>query len=177
MLRVASLFSQVLSLIDRGKFNSAKRNRGAERHSKGFSSWDQFVGNLFGQVGGANSLREICGGLATSTGKMIHLGMNQAPKRSTLAYANSHRPWQLYEDVFYNLLEKCQFLAQTHGRKFRFNNPLKSLDSSTIDLCLSVFDWAKFRRTKGAIKLHLLLDHKGCMPSWALVTDGKTHDV
>ena len=177
MVKVTSCFAQALSLVDRYAFLKAVREHDAERGAKGFSCWDQFVAMLFCQLGAAHSLREICGGLATSMGKMVHLGLKAAPKRSTLAYANEHRPWQLYETVFYQLLAQCQTLAATKRRKFRFKNPLRLLDASVIDLCLSVFDWAKFRRTKGAIKLHLLLDHQGCLPCWALVTEGKTHEI
>jgi hypothetical protein len=132
---------------------------------------------LFCQMGGANSLREICGGLGTAMGKLVHLGLRQAPTRSTLAYANAHRPWQLYQTVFEDLLKSCQALAATKKRRFRFKHPLRSLDTSIIELCIEVFDWARFQRTKGAIKLHLQLDHQGCLPCWALVTDGDTNDV
>jgi hypothetical protein len=132
---------------------------------------------LFCQMGGANSLREICGGLATAMGKLVHLGLSQAPTRSTLGYANAHRPWQLYQTVFEELLKSCQALAATKKRRFRFKHPLGSLDASIIELCVEVFDSAKFQRTKGAIKLHLQLDHQGCLPCWALVTDGDTNDV
>lgn len=177
MVRTASCFSQVLSLIDRGDFQRAVREWEGEKGAKGFSCWDQFVAMEFCHLGSANSLREICGGLATALGKVIHLGIQEAPKRSTLAYANEHRPWQIYEAVFHSVLGRCQGLATTRGRKFRFKNPLRSLDASVIDLCLETFDWAKFRRTKGAIKLHLLLDHQGCLPCWALVTEGKKHDI
>lgn len=177
MVKVASCFSQVLSMVNRNLFERAVRRHGAERGAKGFSCWDQFVAMLFCQLGSAHSLREICGGLATSMGKLVHLGLGKAPGRSTLAYANAHRPWQLYQSVFEDLLVQGQSLAATKRRRFRFKNPLRSLDSTVIDLCLEVFDWAKFRRTKGAVKLHLQLDHQGCLPCWALVTDGKTHDV
>ena len=117
------------------------------------------------------------GGLATALGKLVHLGVRRTPTRFTLAYANAHRPWQLYESVFYDLLHRCQVLAATKRRRFRFNNPVRTLDSTLIELCAQVFDWARFQRTKGAIKLHLQLDHQGCLPCWALVTDGDTHDV
>ena len=133
----------------------------AERHARGFSSWGQFVAMLFCQLGRAHSLREICGGLASCEGKLHHLGI-ASPKRSTLSYANKHRPWQLYEKVFYRLLDRC--LRETEGRRkrrFRFKNPLLSLDATVIDLCAQLFDWAHFCRTKGAVKLHLLLDHNG----------------
>lgn len=177
MITTASCFAQVLSLVDRNDFARAVTRHDGERGAKGFSCWDQFVSMTFCQMGGANSLREITGGLATAMGKLVHLGMNGAPHRSTLAYANEHRPWRIYEDVFYSVLSRCQSLAATKKRKFRFKNPLRTLDASVIDLCLKTFDWARFRRTKGAVKLHLLLDHQGCLPCWALVTDGKTHEV
>jgi hypothetical protein len=177
MIPVASCFSQLLSLVDRATFARAVRQHQAERAAKGFSCWDQFVAMLFCQMGGANSLREICGGLATSMGKLVHLGLRQAPTRSTLAYANTHRPWQLYQTVFEELLKSCQSLAVTKKRRFRFKHPLRSVDTSIIELCIKVFDWARFQRTKGAIKLHLQLDHQGCLPCWALVTDGDTNDV
>lgn len=177
MVTVASCFSQVLSLVNRNDFARAVKEHGAEKGAKGFSCWDQFVAMLFCQMGAANSLREICGGLATAMGKLVHLGLRGAPARSTLAYANQHRPWQLYQSVFNQVLVRCRQLAATKHRKFRFKNPLVSLDATVIDLCLEVFDWARFRRTKGAIKLHLQLDHQGYLPSWALVTDGKTHEV
>jgi hypothetical protein len=96
-----------------------------------------------------------------------------------LAYANENRPWELYQTVFEQTLVKCQELVVRQGgrKKFRFKNKLMSLDGSVIDLSLSMFDWAKFRRTKGAIKLHLLLDHDGYLPSFAVVTDGKTSEI
>jgi hypothetical protein len=103
------------------------------------------------------------------------LGLSDAPKRSTLAYANEHRPWEVYRDQFYALLEKCQLASP--GHKFRFHNKLISLDSTTIGLCLSVFDWAHFQRAKGAVKLHLMLDHDGYLPKFAVITTGKKHDI
>jgi hypothetical protein len=176
MVRVASLFSQVLGLFPRTEFQQAVVRHQAERHSKGFLCWDQFVAMLFCQLAQARSLREISRGLASSVGKLRHLGIDTAPSRSTLAYANEHRPWQLYETVFGQLLSKCQ--AVTQGRKrFRFRNRLLSLDSTTIDLCLSLFDWARFVKAKGAIKVHLLLDHEGYLPSYAVITDGRVNDV
>ncbi len=182
MTRVSSIFSQTLQLISRLEFESAVRKQGAERPARGFSCWGQFIAMLFGQLGNAKSLREICGGLAASEGKLRHLGLPQAPARATLAYANQHRPWQLYRTVFDQLLAKCQSLAASQPgtrkkKKFRFKNPLMSLDASVIDLCATMFDWAKFRLTKGAVKLHLLLDHDGYLPSFAVITEGKKHEV
>lgn len=178
MTRVCSIFSQILQLFPRVEFQAAVKENKAERHARGFTSWGQFVAMLFCQLGHAKSLREICGGLASCEGKLRHLGVPEAPKRSTLAYANEHRPWQLYEAVFHQLLSQCQNLARAEGkRKFRFKNKLLSLDGSVIDLCASIFDWAQFRQTKGAVKLHLLLDHDGYLPCFAVITPGKTHEI
>jgi len=170
-----SMFSQILKLIPRMEFERIVKETGAEYASKGFSSWSQFVSMLFCQLGRAHSLREIEGGLRSCEGKLAHLGI-EPPARSSLAYANSHRPWELYEKVFHALLAKVA--AKALGRrKFRFKNKLVSMDSTVIDLCLSLYDWAKFRRTKGAVKLHLVLDHDGYLPCFGVITDGKVHDV
>jgi hypothetical protein len=179
MNRVCSIFSQLLQLFPRLEFEGAVKEHKAERHARGFTSWGQFVAMLFCQLGRAHSLREICGGLACCEGKLKHLGVPLAPKKSTLAYANEHRPWELYQTVFTQLLEKCQQLVASQGgrKKFRFKNKLMSLDGTVIDLSVSLFDWAKFRRTKGAIKLHLLLDHDGYLPSFAVVTEGKKSEL
>jgi hypothetical protein len=178
-MKVCSIFSQVLKLFSRGDFEKAVKKHKAERHARGFTSWGQFVAMLFCQVGRAHSLREICGGLACCEGQLKHLGVPVAPKKSTLAYANENRPWELYQTVFEQTLFKCQELVSSQGgrKKFRFKNKLMSLDGSVIDLSMSMFDWAKFRRTKGAIKLHLLLDHDGYLPSFAVVTEGKTSEI
>jgi transposase len=131
---------------------------------------------LFCQFGKAQSLREITDGLSTCEGKLAHLGI-KAPKRSTLSYANSHRPWELFQATFYDLLEACHTVASKKKRKFRFKNKLYSIDSTTIDLCLSTYNWAKFRQTKGAIKLHMRLDHDGYLPDFAVVTEGRVSDI
>ncbi len=179
MYKVCSIFSQVLKLFSRGEFERAVKEHRTERHARGFTSWGQFTAMLFCQIGRAHSLREICGGLACCEGQLKHLGVPVAPKRSTLAYANKQRPWELYQTVFNQTLGKCQELVASQGgrKKFRFKNKLMSLDGSVIDLSVSMYDWAKYRRTKGAIKLHLLLDHDGYLPSFAVVTEGKTSEI
>jgi hypothetical protein len=118
-------------------------------------------------------------GLASCEAPLKHLGISETPKKSTLAYANQNRPWELYQTVFGQLLEKCRAEVAARGgrKKFRFKNRLMSLDGSIIDLSTSLFDWAKYKRTKGAIKLHLLLDHEGYLPSFAVVTEGKHSEV
>jgi Transposase DDE domain/Domain of unknown function (DUF4372) len=177
MNKFSSIFGQILQVFDKRDFLQAVRDTKAEHAAKGFTCWDQFVAMLFCQLGQAHSLREICGGLATCLGKLKHLGIDDAPRRSTLSYANEHRPWQLYQKMFYHLLGKCQSTARLQKRKFRFKNKLFSLDATVIELCVTLFDWAKFRQTKGAVKLHLLLDHDGYLPVFAAVTEGDVHEI
>ena len=176
MSKNTSLFAQVLQFFPKNEFMELVHKHKAEYKAKGFTCWQQFVSMLFCQIGKANSLSEIVFGLRACEGKLQHLGI-EAPKKSSLAYANGHRPWELYQSVFLSLLEKTRLLAATQKRKFKFKNKLYSIDSTTIDLCLSMFEWAKFRRTKGAIKLHLRLDHDGYLPDYGVITDGKKHDV
>src|SRR5580700_302569 len=162
MNRVCSIFSQILQFVPRLEFEAAVQK--AEHRQHGFASWDQFGAMMFCQLGHAQSLREITGGLASCEGKLKHLGMDGAPARSTLAYANENRPWQLYEDVFQALLS-------------RFKHKLLSIDSTMVELCLSAFDWAVYKQTKGALKLHMVLDHDGYLPCYAVLTDGKESEI
>jgi hypothetical protein len=174
MTRFCSIFSQVLQLFPRIEFQKAVVATKAERHARGFTCWGQFVAMLFCQLGRAHSLREICGGLASCEGRLAHLGIT-VPSRSTLAYANAHRPWELFQHVFYGLLAQCREVAGPH--RLRFKNKLLSLDATVIDLCAEVFPWATFRRTKGAVKLHFTLDHDGYLPTWLLITEGARHEI
>jgi hypothetical protein len=131
---------------------------------------------MFCHLAKAQSLREICGGLAASEGKLIHLGISKAPKRSTLAYVNEHRPWELYRDIFEKLLGRCQEVVGPR-KKFRFKNKLMSIDATVIDLCAELFDWAKFRRAKGGVKVHLVLDHDGYLPSFAVIETANVAEI
>ena len=176
MFKGTSLFAQIVSVVDRAGFQRIVSKHKAEKHAKGFSCWDQCVSMLYCHLAQAASLREICGGLATVTGKISHLGLRRAPKRTTLSYANEHRTYQVYVDLFHGLYGLCAG-AWRGTRKFRFKNKLYSMDATVIDLCLSLFPWAKFRQTKGAVKLHLLLDHDGYLPVFAHITEGKRHEV
>jgi hypothetical protein len=126
------MFSQILQLFPRSEFQALVKQTQAERHARGFSCWDQFVSMMFCQLGRAHSLREICHGLSSCEGKLSHLGIDEAPHRSSLAYANEHRPWELYQKLFFRLLERCHQDAP-FKKKFRFKNKLVSLDSTVID--------------------------------------------
>ena len=172
----ANLFAQLLDLIPRDEFECLALQHGVEARSKGFGSWDQFVAMLFCQLGQAHSLREITLGMASAQGKLVHVGLRQAPSRSTLAYANAHRPWIFYRDLFEQLLERARPWAKGKG-KLRLRAPVYLLDATVIDLCLEVYDWARFRRAKGAVKLHLVLDHEGHLPIFAHITEGRVHEV
>ena len=179
MVKVASLFSQLLSHFPRQEFAALVKKHKAEYQAKGFDCWTQFVAMLFCQLAHADSLREICNGLRCTLGKLVHLGIRQAPNKSTLSYANGHRPAALYEDLFYAALAHFQQQGGLGCRKtkFRFKNKLLSLDSTTISLCLALFPWAEFRRAKGGVKVHVLLDHDHYAPSFVRITCAKRADV
>ena len=172
-----NIFGQILKTIDRNVFHKLVVKHGSDKHSKGFNSWDHFVSMIFCQLALAKSLREICDGLRSCAGKIAHLGMFRLPTKSNLSYVNAHRSSEFFEGIFYSLLTKMQAEQFPRKKKFRFKHKLYSYDATTIDLCLSIFDWAHYRKTKGAVKLHLLLDHDGYLPTFANITDGKTHEV
>jgi len=179
MLKPASLFSQILSEIFTAvNFDNLVAKWGAERHAKGFRSKTQLISMLFCHLAGADSLREIVGGLSCCNGKLVHLGIKEPPRRSTLSYANNHRKAELFEELFWRLSDHLRSTGSMGCRKkkFRFKNKLLSFDSTTISLCLSLFPWAEFRRTKGGVKVHVLLDHDDYMPSFVSITEAKTHD-
>jgi Domain of unknown function (DUF4372)/Transposase DDE domain len=179
MIQAASLFNQLLQHFPRAEFAALVRKHDAERGAKGFTCWAQLVAMLFCQMAHADSLREICNGLACSLGKLVHLGIGVAPNKSTLSYANKHRPAKLYEDLFYTALGRFRDEKGLGVRKqrFRFKNKLLSLDSTTISLCLEMFPWAKFRRAKGGVKAHVLLDHDDYLPRYVLITEARRSDV
>jgi len=173
--RFCSILNQLLQVFPRTEFETAVRQTKAERHARGFRSWDQFVAMMFCHLADANSLREICGGLASCEGRLSQLGI-QIPAKSTLAYANAHRDWRLYEQVFQSLYEFC---VRNLGRKtkFKFKNPLLSIDSTHIGLCSEMFPWATYSRQKGALKLHFTLDHAGYLPSAMVITTGNYSEL
>jgi Domain of unknown function (DUF4372)/Transposase DDE domain len=177
MIKVASLFSQLLKHVSRVEFYNLVAKHEAERGAKGFSCWTQFVAMMFCHLAHADSLREICGGLSCCLGKLRHLGIMKSPKKSTLSYANGHRPSALYEELFWSMMNRFRQCGNLGSRKkFKFKNKLLSLDSTTISLCLTLFPWASFRRAKGGVKVHVLLDHDDYMPSFVRITEARHHD-
>jgi hypothetical protein len=179
MVQAMSLFNQLLQHFPVLEFAALVKKHKAERAAKGFSCRTQLVAMLFCQLAHADSLREICNGLACCVGKLVHLGISVAPNKSTLAYANKHRPAELFEDLFYTALARFRDEKGlgARKRKFRFKNKLLSLDSTTISLCLEMFPWAKFRQAKGGVKAPVLLDHDDYLPSYVLITEARRSDV
>lgn len=169
-----TVFSQLLKLIPRHEFETLSKQHHSGRSFRTASRWSQFVSMAMAQLSGRNSLRDIVENVSAQAHRLYHLGSSRL-SRSNLSRINDGKPCALYEALFGRLLSRCQGVVPGHN--FRFKNPLYSLDASTIDLCLSVFPWADFRTTKGAIKLHIGLNHAGYLPEFVTVTEGKNHDV
>ena len=160
--------------MPRHEFESLARKHKSGRMARSMTRWSQFVAMAMAQLTGRCSLRDVVSNLAVQSCKLYHLGVDLVT-RSSLARVNAEKPWELYEELHGRLLERCQAKAPGHGHRFKAK--LYSLDSTTVNLCLSAFPWAKFRRTKGAVKVHVGLDHQGYLPTFVRVTDGKTSDI
>jgi hypothetical protein len=174
MAHCNTIFGQMLKLIPRHHFFSLEQEYGTGRAARSFSRWDQFVHLLFMQLTDRVSLRDGIAGLKARVRSLYHLGV-QAVARSTFADANKLRPAAFFEALFRRFYQRCQPLSPRH--KFKFNNKLYSLDATVVQLCLSLFPWASFRRTKGGIKIHTLLDHDGYLPAFVTITEGRRHEA
>lgn len=169
-----TVFGQVLQFFSRNGFKQCVDRYSGDRYTKSFSCWQQLVVMLYSQARGLKSLRDLEISLRSQRRKWYHLGL-ESVARSTLSDANSTRSADIFRDLYYDFFRRCQSLAP--GHRFRFKNPLYTMDSSLIGLCLSTFPWASYRQRKGALKLHALLDHSGYLPSFITVTNGRCHDV
>lgn len=169
-----TVFTQLMKLVSRHEFEALQKQHHSGRKLRKMTRWSQFIALGFAQLSGRCSLRDIIGNLSAQRQKLYHLGVGNV-SRSSLARVNEQQPSALYEALFKKLLHRCQNLAPKHG--FRFKNKLFSLDASTIEVCLSVFPWANFKQGKGAVKIHVGLDHGGHIPSFMTITDGKVHEV
>ena len=174
MAHNSTIFGHLLKLVPRHEFEGLARKHGTGRKPRKLSRWGQFVAMGMAQLSGRCSLRDIVSNLSAQSRKLYHLGVGEV-SRSSLARVNAEKPWELYRDLFGALLGRCRSMSPGHG--FRFKNPLYSLDSTVVDLCLSMFPWAKFRRTKGGVKAHVALDHAGHLPAFMTVTDARTADI
>lgn len=171
------VLSQLTAYLPMHEFRRCvKRYRGNHR-IRYFSCWDQFVCMFFAQLTYRESLRDIEACLRSAGHKLYHLGIRGKVSRSTLAKANENRSWRIYADFALILINNARQLYIKDDFGLELKNTVYALDSTTIDLCLSLFPWAHFRKNKGAIKLHTLLDLRGNIPSFIIITDGKVHDV
>lgn len=174
MAHANTVFSQLLRLVSRHEFQSLANQHHEGQALRKISRWDQFVALLMAQLSGRQSLRDIEANINAQTESHYHLGVLRIAK-SSLARVNENQPYTLYEALFEKLVSRCRGHSPQH--RFRFKNPLYSLDSSLIDLSLNIFPWAEHNRIKAGMKLHVGLDHGGHFPVFATVTDGKRHDV
>ena len=174
MAHCNTVLNQILKIVPRHEFEALAKQHHSGRAFRSASRWSQFVTMTIAQLSGRSSLRDIVDNLSAQAHRLYHLGSAKL-SRSNLSRINEDKPHTLYEALFGKLLSRCQ--GMTGGHDFRFDNPLYSLDASTIELCLSVFPWADFRTTKGAVKLHVGLNHDGYLPEFVTITEGKTHDV
>ena len=170
-----TILSQLLDLLPRHAFDKFVSGLDGDRYVKAFTTWNQLTVLLYAQASGKSSLREIENGLLAQGKRTYHLGLPEVVAKSTLADANTRRDYRIYERLFYKLLDRCRDLTPKH--RFQFKNPLYSLDATVIDLCLESFPWAKFRKRKGALKLHYQLDHSGNLPVFLSITNGKKHEI
>jgi hypothetical protein len=173
-----TVLGQMVALISRSHFEELVKEHKTEHGAKGLRSWTQFVTMLFSRLSGQHGLRSMEQGMNIQRNSWYHLGITnteRAVKRSTLAYANAHRSADLFKAVFLSLLVQAQSLLGGHG--FKFKNPLYSIDSTTIDLCLKLFPWADFREGKSGIKLTVKLDHQGKIPCFVVEANAREHDV
>ena len=173
-----SLFSQITSIIPRQLFSDIIKKYDSDKFSKGIDSWTQFISMLFCQLGHTNSVRDISNGLRSITGNINHLGCSQAPAKSTISYINEHRTYKVFQEFYYVLADYFRSqLKFTKPGLLQLKRKIYLLDTKVISLSLSLYDWAKFRTRKGAVKLHLLLDYEGCLPAFADLTHGGVHEI
>jgi len=172
-----TVFSQVIEAIHPQQFTRCVERYGGDRKVRDFTCWDQFLCMTFAQLTFRESLRDIENCLSSRAGQLYHMGFRAASiSRSTLADANESRDWRIYADLAQKLITKARRLYAAEELGVALKEMVYALDSTTIDLCLSLFQWAHFRTTKAAIKLHTLLDLRGPIPSFIEITDGKFHD-
>ncbi|MEY8685002.1 IS4 family transposase [Bacteroides sp. AN502(2024)] len=171
-----TLFAQVISHLPKENIRKIIKSSGSDKHCKGYNTWSQFVSMIFSQFSGCDSVRDISNGLKSATGNLNHLGINRAPSKSTVAYQNANRDSSVFRGIFYSLFQYFGQQALWQRRKFRFKMPIKLLDSTLVSLTLSIYDWAHYTTTKGAVKMHTLLDYDSLLPEFVNITDGKTTD-
>lgn len=172
-----TLFAQLMDFLPWSTFTRYVARYGGDRYVKSLTCAEQYRVMAFAQLTYRESLRDIEACLAAQAGKLYHMGLREPVRRSTLADANESRDWRIHADFAQRLIDQARKLYAGEDLGLDLSNTVYALDSTTIDLCLSVFPWAHFRSTKAAVKMHTLLDLRGSIPSFIHVTDGKWHDV
>jgi len=172
-----TVFRQLLQFLPRHEFNLCVRRYRGEYRARSFTAFDQFLCLAYAQLSGRESLRDIETCLNSHREKLYHVGFRGAVARSTLADANERRDWRIFQDFGQVLIGMAQRLYRDEPLAIELRQPLFAFDSTTIDLCLSLFPWAEFRTTKAAVKMHTLVDLRGIIPTFVAVTTGKVHDV
>ena len=176
MPRHPYVLAQFLGLLPRYEFQSIVKRYNGDFRSRSFSCWNQLVCLMFAHIRQEDSLRDIDRALNAHAPKLYHMGIRQCPK-STLADANERRDYRIYEEFAKSLMQRARREYAQTPLAIEVDNAVYALDASVVDLTLSLFPWAKFRKTKGAIKLHAMLDLRGNIPAFLTITDGKVHDV
>ena len=172
-----SLFSQLLQLVDRNDFDRLVKKHNTDKFTKGINSWTHLVSMLFCHLAKSTSVREISDGLRSAAGNLNHLGVGKSPCKSSISYINANRSWELFKDFYFALLERYEpSLARRRKYALRLKRKIFIMDATTISLCLSLFDWAKFRTRKGGIKLHTVLDYDTSLPVFVHMTEGRQHE-
>jgi len=172
-----TLFSQITQLLPKESFKKLVREHGSDKYSKGIDSWTHLVSMLLCHFGQMSSVRDISNGMRSITGNLNHLGVKKAPAKSSVSYINKTRDWRLFRDFYYQLFDHLRSIHNFQQKSIpRLKKKIFLLDATVVPLCLKMFDWAKFRSSKGAIKLHLLLDYQGCLPVFVHMTEGKVHE-
>src|SRR3989339_248763 len=172
-----TLFAQVMDFISWRDFQRCVERYCGNRKVKRFSCWDQYLCMAFAQLTFRESLRDIETCLRTMQNKLYHIGLRSRISRTTLAKANEQRDWHIYADLAHALIRHARTLYANDPLRLELDQTIYAFDSTTIDLCLSLFPWARYRKHKAAIKLHTLLDLRGSIPSFIQITDGKVHDI
>ena len=172
-----TIFSQLTDFLPQREFRKCVECYRGNHKIKTFSCWDQFLCMAFAQLTYRESLHDIQACLRVSGRKLYHMGIRGKVSRNTLANANKVRDWRIYADFAQVLIKEARMLYAGDAFAVELNNTVYALDASTIDLCMSLFPWAKFRTTKSAVKLYTLLDLRGNIPALIIITDGKVHDA
>lgn len=171
-----TLFAQAIGKLPKEKIRKIIRESGTDKHCKGYDTWSQFVSMMFSQFSNCDSVRDISNGLNSANGNLNHLGIARAPSKSTIAYRNAHRNSKVFRDIYYATFQHFGQQSLWQRSKFRFKAPIKLLDSSMVSLTLSLYDWAHYTTTKGAIKMHTLLDYDTLLPEFVTISTGKCTD-